>query len=163
MGIFVQRSRACSCLIYMDLVADAYLVQLSLSFGMEITYRQASRIRGSLVYGFPLNESSLMRCGEKLHPIPPDLTDLEELQEARSIQAKQIFGHLIKICHEVWPDRPDIRIGLDTKGKHHLLLALLASTKRNDQIIPQGETLEKLINAMAAEGFKKKPDWFTLT
>ncbi|KAF9455636.1 hypothetical protein BDZ94DRAFT_617550 [Collybia nuda] len=129
---------------------------------MEITYRQASRTRGSLVYAFPLHEDSLARCGERLHPIPPDLTDPEDLQEARSFQAELIFDRVIDICHEIWPDRPDIQIGLDTNGKHHLLLALIASTKRNDRIIPQGKTLENLINAMVAEGFEQKPRWFTL-
>lgn len=127
----------------------------------ELTYRQASRLNGSFVYGFPLDTRGVIRCGDKISPIPSDMTG-KEREWASNGQINRVFDHIIGLCNPLWPNKLKIQCGY-TKGKHYNLLALVASTGRNDEIIPQGETLQKLTNIMVGEGFKGKPRWFVLT
>ncbi|KAF8063592.1 hypothetical protein FPV67DRAFT_253420 [Lyophyllum atratum] len=129
--------------------------------GRLLSYRQARRTRGSLLYGFPLDEKGSMQCGEKLLPIDPELTgDARETAEVRRFPV--IFRYLRTVCDPVWPtDRTEVEVGW-TGHEQHTLLALVACTRRNDELIPQGEVLQKLKDIMANEGYEEEPGWFVV-
>ncbi|GLB41218.1 hypothetical protein LshimejAT787_0904330 [Lyophyllum shimeji] len=131
--------------------------------GKLLAYRQA---RGAwppaFVYGFPIDESGLRRCGEKLRPIPPDLAG-DELRKARAARCPLVIRHLRALASRLWPPhRVDVERGF-TNGKHYTLVALAACTRPNDEFIPHGEEMRRLKEAMANEGLEEEPRWFLLT
>lgn len=127
----------------------------------ELSYRQASRYTGALVYAFPLDIDALYCCGDNISPISPGSTGKEN-EKARNAQIDKVFNHVVGRCDPLWPGKVEIQCGY-SKGKHYILLALVAATRRNEQIIPQGETLQKLKDIMVEEGFKGVPRWFVFT
>ncbi|GLB44925.1 hypothetical protein LshimejAT787_1900030 [Lyophyllum shimeji] len=127
-----------------------------------LSYQDARRARPRCcVYGFPLDDAALVSIGEKLHPIPSDLTGEEHLA-AGVAQSEMVHEHLLSACEAVWPwDRLAPVIGY-TKGKYYSVIAVAASKRPNDELIPQGEDMEKLKKIMADNGFKDEPRWFVM-
>lgn len=129
--------------------------------GKLISYRQARRTNGSIFYGFPLDEDGAKQCGNKLAPIDPDLTGMQ-LRRALIDQMPLIFRRVRTICDPVWPsDKTHVEVGW-TGREQHSLLALVACTRRNDQLIPPAEVMQELKHIMAEEGFKEEPRWFVV-
>ncbi|KAF8060717.1 hypothetical protein FPV67DRAFT_1673566 [Lyophyllum atratum] len=131
--------------------------------GKLLPYRKA---RGAnppaFVYGFPLDDSGVAYCGEKLRPIPPNLTGLER-DKAENIQAGLTFRHLTSACSKAWPAyRVNVESGFKL-GKYYTLLALAACTLPEDEFIPKGDDMKRLKEIMAENGFKEDPMWFILT
>lgn len=81
---------------------------------------------------------------------------------ARGGQIDRVFRHIVRLCDDLWSGKVDVQCGY-TQGEHYTVLALVAATRRNNQILPQHETLQKLKDIMASEGFKGMPRWFVLT
>ncbi|KAF8072143.1 hypothetical protein FPV67DRAFT_922826 [Lyophyllum atratum] len=128
-----------------------------------LSYRDARRASPRCcVYGFPLGEAGQQFIGEKLYPVPSGLSAGERLIESL-VRAETIDDHLISACEAVWPwKRLAPEIGY-AKGKYYPIIALAASRRPNDELIPQGEDMAKLKAIMAENGFKEEPRWFVLT
>ncbi|GLB41222.1 hypothetical protein LshimejAT787_0904370 [Lyophyllum shimeji] len=132
--------------------------------GKLLSYRDARRSYAkAYVYGFPLDNAGVEYCGNKIKPIPSDATG-DELQNARLKQAEAISKHLVTACAAEWP-LPRLRTVLGYReGTIYTLVALAACTRPHlDQFIPPRETLEKLREIMADNGFREEPQWFLMT
>jgi len=122
-----------------------------------LTYREARRLSpAAFLYGFLLDNDGLLHCGNKVHPLSPDVKDLHR---ATVFQAQKIFDHLIKSCRGVYSG-VDVASGYRER-QQHMLLALVACTRPNsNQFLPDEETMTKLKEIMASNGFKQEPRWF---
>ncbi|KAF8060716.1 hypothetical protein FPV67DRAFT_1673565 [Lyophyllum atratum] len=131
--------------------------------GKLLPYRKArSANPPAFVYGFPLDHSGILYCGERLLPKPPNATP-EELKKVERMQIGLTLRHLRAVCSEAWPaNRVDTECGFKL-GKHYTLLALAACTLPSDKFIPKGDDMRKLKEIMVENGFKQDPMWFILT
>ncbi|GLB41221.1 hypothetical protein LshimejAT787_0904360 [Lyophyllum shimeji] len=72
--------------------------------GRLLSYRDARRCKAkAYVYGFPLDNAGLKYCGDRIKPIPPEVTDYEELANARLQRAAAISKHVIKALYSALP------------------------------------------------------------
>lgn len=127
-----------------------------------LSYRDARRARPRCcVYGFPLDDAARVSIGDKLHPIPPDLTAAQHLA-AGVAQSRTVLQHLLSACQAVWPWHRLAPVIGYTKGEYYSVIAVAASKRPNDELIPQGEDMEKLKRIMAENGFKEEPRWFVM-
>lgn len=66
------------------------------------------------------------------------------------------------ICKPLWPEEmTDVVLGSDRRDRMIHVAALVACTSLNDELVPQGEVLQKLKDSMANEGFTEPPRWFS--
>jgi hypothetical protein len=84
----------------------------------------------------------------------------EERRRARDGQCNLVYHHILKICKTVWPDQLQLLSGYSKSHRHCIILVVIGCTRRNDQHIPHGESMQKLTDLVAEEGFTEGPSWF---
>lgn len=63
-------------------------------------------------------------------------------------------NHIKDRCSALWPGRVDFRSAF-ALGEHYDVVALLAATKRNNDLLPPPEILQQLKDVMKSEGLKE--------
>jgi len=76
-------------------------------------------------------------------------------------QIERTKFRLEELCEPIWPTVEIVRACSEEDGRFQLL-GLVASTRRNDELIPQDGVLEKLKEILENEGFHGKSGWFLM-
>ncbi|KAG5634694.1 hypothetical protein H0H81_001091, partial [Sphagnurus paluster] len=119
----------------------------------------ASRTRGARMYGFNLDPEGFDKCGQKHLPSAEGLTP-EQLSNLQLSLADIAIDHIVNTCMLTWWPLSRIRVGWNATGRHYIL-ALVASTGPNDDLLPPPETLDSVKNFLTEEGFDiQPPEWF---
>ena len=115
------------------------------------------------LFGIPLLPRDALKSSKDKHfPIPDD-TDEDDYFCAEVVQNMKFAKFLGELCDTAWPVTSGAKVRLAySKNRRFLMLALIASTRRNDQLVPQDGSLEKVKEIMTKEGFHEEPSWFQM-
>jgi hypothetical protein len=111
------------------------------------------------LFGIQLPCDTWQNYKNKYFPIPLDLGDEGDPTCYGMEQVAKAKYRLEELCEPIWPDVEVVRAFSEEDGRFQLL-GLVASTRQNDQLIPQDGVLEKLKEVLEKEGFDGKSGWF---
>ncbi len=113
------------------------------------------------VFGILLPFDAWENYKDKYFPILPDPEDEDDPICYGMEQIERTKFRLEELCEPIWPTVEIVRACSEEDGRFQLL-GLVASTRRNDELIPQDGVLEKLKEILENEGFHGKSGWFLM-
>jgi hypothetical protein len=128
--------------------------------GRQISMFRAIRSeKAAAVPGIQLPSDAWQNYKNKYFPIVLDLDDEDDPICYGMEQIEKAKFRLEELCEHIWPTVEIVWACSEEEGCFQLL-GLVASTRRNDQLIPQDGVLEKLKEILEKEGFHGNSGWF---
>ena len=124
-------------------------------------FRAIRSDKPAAVFGIQLPCDAWQNYKNKYFPILLDLDDEDDPICYGMEQIEKSKFRLEELCEPIWPAVEIVRACSEEDGRFQLL-GLVASTRRNDQLIPQDGVLEKLKEVLEDEGFHGKSGWFLM-
>lgn len=123
-------------------------------------------------FGFPLDDGLLQKKARDLDPESSDGSDCDKPSGMLALMDKPegLYRKILPnsqprlVCGFVdrYLDKANTAYSYGDKDEDVHFLALFKCTRPDERFLPPPETLQKLKDVMAAEGFSEAPYWFTI-